>query len=215
MATSKNIKHRSRSVHTPVRPFQLRVDDTNPNQEVRIDIVPLIDVIFCILTFFILAAVAFSRQQAINLDLPKAATATPQMREMLLVSMDQFGEVYVEKERVVTRDELNQELRKYLVLNPKGSIVLNAARNVSYNKVIELLDSLREVGGDRVALATLPGESQKPMILNPDFETPNNTQLNIIPDASPNNQSETENPPPVVPLPPTDFLPKTETNNSN
>jgi len=58
----------------------------------------LIDVIFCILTFFILGAVGLSRQQAISLDLPKASTATTPMREMLVVSLDDFGQLYVEKQ---------------------------------------------------------------------------------------------------------------------
>ncbi len=226
MANSKLIKHRLRPKHTPVQPFNLKVDNANSNQEVNINILPLIDVIFCILTFFILAAVAFSRQQAINLDLPKATTATPQMREMLVVSLDEFGEVYVEKERLITRDDLNKELRRYLVLNPSGVIVLNAARNVSYNKVIDLLDSLREVGGDRVALATLPGESEKPMVLNPDLEAPNNLQLpntnslpnnpTQLPNTMPTNpQLPTETTPNSVPLPPTNSVPQPNINAPN
>lgn len=207
MANSKQIQHRVRPKHTPVKPFNLKVDNHNISQEINVNIIPLIDVIFCILTFFILASVAFSRQQAINLDLPKATTATPQMRQMLVVSLDEFGEVYVEKERLITRDDLNKELRKYLVLNPNGVIVLNAARNVSYNKVINLLDSLREVGGDRVALATLPGESNKPMVLNPDFDTPTNTNpLPVNPQLPTNSlpvnpQLPIENNPALVPPP--------------
>jgi biopolymer transport protein ExbD len=49
----------------------------DPNQNVHIEILPLIDVIFCILTFFILAAVGLTRQQAIDLDLPAANTGAP------------------------------------------------------------------------------------------------------------------------------------------
>jgi biopolymer transport protein ExbD len=212
MANSKHIKYspKPKHKHTPVQPFKLRIDNQNVTQEVSINLIPLIDVIFCILTFFILASVAFSRQQAINLDLPKATTATPQMREMLVVSLDEFGEVYVEKERLITRDDLNKELRKYLVLNPNGVIVLNAARNVSYNKVIELLDSLREVGGDRVALATLPGESNKPMVLNSDFDTPTNTNpLPINPELPLDNNQPN---PAIVPLPTTPEINSNSTN---
>jgi biopolymer transport protein ExbD len=41
-------------------------------------------------------------------------------------------------------------------------MVLNASKNVTYNQVVEVLDMLKEVGGDRVALATLAGKSQIP-----------------------------------------------------
>ena len=151
----------------PVRPLKLWLDDST-QEEVRIEIIPLIDVIFCILTFFILAAVGFSRQQAISLDLPKASTGAPQMREMLIVSLDDLGQVYVEQQ-AVTKNQLYQAIRNYHQLNPGGLMVLNAARNTSYNEVVEVLDMLREVGGDRVALATLPGESDSnPPPANPD-----------------------------------------------
>jgi biopolymer transport protein ExbD len=142
----------------PARPLKLWHDRTE-NQETRIEIVPLIDVVFCILIFFLLAAVSFSRQQALNLDLPKASTGTPQMREMLVVSLDELGQVYVE-EQLVTRNQLAQALQNYHQFNPNGLMVLHASRNVTYNEVIQVLNMLKEVGGDRVALATLPGESE-------------------------------------------------------
>ncbi|MGF1480174.1 MAG: ExbD/TolR family protein [Cyanophyceae cyanobacterium] len=147
-------KHNRRQDHVAARPLKLW-QDTSTAQEVRIEIIPLIDVIFCILTFFILAAVGFSRQQAIGLSLPQASTGTPQMREILVVSLDDLGQVYVEKQ-AVTRNQLQQAIRNYHQLNPGGLMVLNASRSASYNEVIEVLDLLREVGGDRVALATLP-----------------------------------------------------------
>jgi biopolymer transport protein ExbD len=133
-------------------------NDRPSDLDVRIEIIPLIDVIFCILTFFILGAVGLSRQQAINLDLPKASSGTPQMREMLVVSLDDFGRVYVEKQ-AVTRNQLTDNIKNYYQNNPNGVMVLHASRNASYSEVIQVLDLLRQVGGDRVALATLPGES--------------------------------------------------------
>jgi biopolymer transport protein ExbD len=140
------------------RPIKLWQDEHSHQSDVRIEIIPLIDVIFCILTFFILGAVGLSRQQAISLDLPKASTGTPQMREMLIVSLDDFGQVYVEQQ-LVTRNQLYEAIKNYHQFNPNGLMVLNASRTSSYNEVIQVLDMLRQVGGDRVALATLPGEA--------------------------------------------------------
>jgi biopolymer transport protein ExbD len=131
-----------------------------PVEEVRVEIIPLIDVVFCILIFFILAAVSFSRQQAISVDLPKASTGTPQGREILVVSLNDLGQVYVEQQPVVTKDEFYQKLQAYRKENPNGLMALYASTNATYNDVVQVLDLLREVGGDRVALATLPGESE-------------------------------------------------------
>ncbi len=157
--TRKPTSPRSKVPH-PARPLKLWHDHSH-EQEVRIEIIPLIDVIFCILTFFILGAVGLSRQQAIDLDLPKASTGSPQMREMLVVSLDDFGQVYVEKQPV-TMNQLYDALKNYHQFNPNGLMVLHASRNTSYNEVVQILDLLRQVGGDRVALGTLPGQSASP-----------------------------------------------------
>ncbi|MEB3160934.1 MAG: biopolymer transporter ExbD [Synechocystis sp.] len=146
------------SIYHPTRPLSLWQDSQHDQGEVRIEIIPLIDVIFCILTFFILGAVGLSRQQAISLDLPKASTGTPQMREMFVVSLDDLGQLYVEKQPV-NESQMMSALQNYHQYNPSGLIVLHASRNASYNDVVQLLDILRSVGGDKVALATLPGEN--------------------------------------------------------
>jgi len=161
---------RKNYVATPLKLWM----DQSATQDVKIEVVPLIDVIFCILTFFILASVTFSRQQAIRIDLPRASTGTPQMREMLIISLNEFGQLYVEQE-LVTKAQLYQALSNYRLLNPNGLMVLNANKEAKYNDVIETLDVLRQVGGDRVALATLPANPTevKPKLSQP-FGKPQN-----------------------------------------
>ncbi|MBF2050908.1 MAG: biopolymer transporter ExbD [Elainella sp. C42_A2020_010] len=146
--------------------MKIDLDSTEP--DVRIEIVPLIDVIFCILTFFILAAVTLTRQAAINVDLPRAASGTTQMRQILIVSVDPIGQAYVEK-LPVTKDQLYQAIVNFRQQNPEGMMVLYASRAASYNDVVQVLDLLRSAGGDRVALATLPGEGDTPNAPNTPF----------------------------------------------
>lgn len=144
-----------------------------PSEDVKIEIIPLIDVIFCILTFFILAAVGLTRQQAIDLDLPNASTGNPLppqglgaeaiQRERLYVSVDAIGQVYIDQQPV-TLDLLYDVLLQHQQVSPEGLIVLYASRDARYEDVIQVLDLLRSVGGDRVALATLPGESPESLI---------------------------------------------------
>lgn len=153
-----NKKNRSAPSSLAPRPLRLRID--THAEEVRVEIIPLIDVIFCILIFFLLAAVSFSRKQAISIDLPKASTATPQQRDILVVSLDDLGQLYVEQQPVTTKEQFLEKLKAYRQQNPNGLMALYASTNATYNEVVQVLDSLREVGGDRVALATLPGESQ-------------------------------------------------------
>jgi biopolymer transport protein ExbD len=134
----------------------MKIQLHSPIEEVQVPIIPLIDVVFCILTFFILAALQFTRQQAIGVDLPKASTGgASQAGQMLVVSIDATGKTYVDK-KPVTHNQLYQSLQSYHSSHPSGLMVLNASRSSSYNDVVQVLDLLRKVGGDHVALATIP-----------------------------------------------------------
>jgi len=134
-----------------------------PSEDVRLELIPLIDVIFCILTFFILAAVGLTRQQAIDLDLPSAETGQPipgqvgqgGISDRLYVSIDSLGQTYLDQQPV-TLDLLYDVLLQFNQVSPNGLIVLYASRDARYEDVVTVLDVLRSVGGDRVALATIP-----------------------------------------------------------
>ncbi len=155
----------------------------------------MIDVIFCILTFFILAAVGFSRQQAISVDIPKARTGTPQGQEILMITLDQSGEVYVEKERMLRKEQFKRKLEAYRQQNPGGLMALYASENARYNQVVQVLDFLREVGGERVALATLAGEL--PTSNQPATQPPGTS----VPGLDPNQQPGTSIPGITPPTP--------------
>lgn len=142
----------------------MKIHSDVPSEDVQIQIIPLIDVIFCILTFFILAALQFTRQQAIRVDLPRASTGTAlsvpglennRFREMLVVTIAPTSQLFLDK-TPVNQANLAQELQAYLQRNPNGMLVLNASPNIYYSDVIKVIDVMRAVGGSRVALATLP-----------------------------------------------------------
>jgi biopolymer transport protein ExbD len=153
----------------------MKIDTGNTDQSPHIDLVPLIDVIFCILTFFLLAGLQVSRQQAIGIDIPKATSGTPSARELLMVTLNDAGQIFLEQQPMVSSGQLVETVKQYRQAKPNSSIVLYAAKQVSYDKVVEVLDVLRGVAGDRVALATLPNDAvapTPPIVPNP-YGNPN------------------------------------------
>ncbi len=179
--------------------MKIRTDSTT--DEARIELIPLIDVVFCILTFFILASLQLTRQQAINVDLPKASTGETQMQKMLIVGIDTAGRTYIEQQ-LVNQDQLDRSLLRFRRWNPNGLIVLYAPKEARYNDVVSVLDRLRAIGGERVALATLPSSQEiKPPTnpLNPTLTAPGNLTPPFAPTA-PNSGGVL---PPISPLPPT------------
>lgn len=189
----------------------MKINLHSPIEEVQVPIIPLIDVIFCILTFFLVAALQFTRQQAINVDLPKATTGTSgQIPQSLIVSVDSIGQIYVEEQPVRT-DLLAQTLQSYSQKNPNAKMLLYASPSLSYNDVIQVLDAMRQVGGDRVALATLPASSTQPaqsVPLTPYFPTapgvepsPNSTPVAPLNPLGSSNTTPSPSQLPVFPIP--------------
>ncbi len=133
------------------------------NQTPRVEMIPLIDIIFCILTFFLLSGMQMARQQSLNVDIPAAKTAEAQTREILIVSLDAAGQAFIEQQPVTQLDVLLQQIKSYRITKPNSSIVLYASKQVKYERVIEVLDLLRQAGGDNVALATVT----EPAVPNP------------------------------------------------
>lgn len=145
----------------------MRLDIDEQQSDIQIELLPLVDVVFCILTFFILAAVG-SRQQAINLDLPSASTssalpptALTTGRDRLYISVDPIGRIYLDQDPILEQNLLGL-VSDFYTGNPAGIVVLYAARDSRYDDVVRVLDILRQVGGNRVALATLPAGTQVP-----------------------------------------------------
>lgn len=145
----------------------MKLDLDEQQSGVVIELLPLVDVVFCILTFFILAAVG-SRQQAINLDLPNASTgsalppaALTTGRDRLYISVDPIGRIYLDQDPILEQNLLGL-VNDFYTGNSNGIVVLYAAKDSRYDDVVRVLDILRSVGGNRVALATLPAGTQSP-----------------------------------------------------
>lgn len=176
----------------------MKINLNNSKDDVQVQIIPLIDVIFCILTFFLLAALQFSRQEAIrgiNLDLAKASSGTAipgsgkstpgspiKEGQRLVLHLDGLGQIYdisTPTQTPIPKDQLRSYLENYVKQNPTKPLVLNAARSASYNDVIETLDILRQVGGDRVSLGVVAGGADQTSPA-PSSTIPNQTIPNTV-----------------------------------
>ncbi|TAF57709.1 MAG: biopolymer transporter ExbD [Oscillatoriales cyanobacterium] len=161
--------------------FESSADDA------RIEILPLMDVIFCILTFFILGAVGLSRQQALTQNLPKASTGDSSMSQMLPVSIDASGQIYLSREtQPISFQDLAARLARHQQTSPNEPIVLYANPSVEYDRVMQVLDLIREIGGERATLGITPS-SRSALDRNSDLRQPLLSPLERL-RANPENQ---------------------------
>jgi biopolymer transport protein ExbD len=125
----------------------------------EINLVPMMDVLMAVLTFFIVISMTMTTgQNTIGVNLPKtdnsakASTTNPKEPEPFMVGINQQGQVLIQSQPV-ENFQLETQLRAYFQKSPQGLVVLQADKTLSYEKFAKVLGRIRAIGGDRVALA--------------------------------------------------------------
>ena len=124
-----------------------------PDVPPQINIVPMIDVIFAILTFFIMSTLFLGRFEGLTVNLPKAQSAKPQKTIRATVTLDKNGGLYLNKSPIQI-DALAVAVRQ---LNEPGKdlvVVLNADGEVTHDRVVAVMDQVRQIDGAKLAIAT-------------------------------------------------------------
>lgn len=118
----------------------------------RIEIVPLIDLMFLLMVSFVYAATTMTVHRALPVELPGAASAVPEREEHLAVTVDRAGSIFLEG-RAVSAEELAAAVRARVAEQPEIRISLDADRAAAYGEAVRVLDVLRRAGAERVRLS--------------------------------------------------------------
>jgi biopolymer transport protein ExbD len=118
----------------------------------QINIVPMIDVIFAILTFFIMSSLFLTRSEGLPVNLPQAQTAQSQQQSKITVTVDEQGNVFLESEPIQV-EELAEQVTT-LVGNQEQLVVINADEKVEHGQVTAVMDQLRTVEGVKLGIST-------------------------------------------------------------
>jgi biopolymer transport protein ExbD len=120
----------------------------------RIDLAPLIDVVFLLLVFFLLTS-SFVSRDAIDLELPASATSEPSPQPTLVVSVSTDGAVHVDGVRV-DRSRLESVLTASLSASGGSEVAVRADAGVDVGTLVAVLDAARAAGAASVSLGTKP-----------------------------------------------------------
>ncbi|MBD2354643.1 biopolymer transporter ExbD [Tolypothrix sp. FACHB-123] len=132
----------------------MRLPD-EPDIPAQINIVPMIDVIFAILTFFIMSTLFLTRSEGLPVNLPKAGSAQQQQQSSapITVTVDAAGKISVNR-KAVAIDVLPEQVRTFMGNNSEALVVINADERVNHGQVVAVMDRLRQVQGAKLAIAT-------------------------------------------------------------
>lgn len=126
----------------------------------ELNLVPMLDVLMTVLTFFIIVSMTLNGQQLLKVRLPGAGTGVDESGQpvttiktkALIIGLNENNELLLDN-HVSDLGELSQRMRKFLAENPEGIVILKADRELPYEQVAKTLLDLRNIGGERVSLA--------------------------------------------------------------
>ena len=138
----------------------LRDPRNRKNRTVRIELIPLVDTVFILLTFFVVSTTFILDRHGMKLQLPAASSVSKEKAEMTL-TIDSNKDLFFDKVPI-SLDQVKPTLEEALKTHPDLQIAINAHEATPYTMVIQVLDEVRLAGCYDVIL-----EAQKKSALLP------------------------------------------------
>lgn len=129
------------------RPF-LRVIEEDDS---LIDLTPMLDIVFIMLIFFVVSA-SFVKETGIDINRPQAHTASIREAANIKVAINEFDEIWIDKQRVDIR-AVRPLLERLHIENPQGALIIQADRKSTNNRLVQVMDAARQVGINGISIA--------------------------------------------------------------
>jgi biopolymer transport protein ExbD len=122
------------------------------SEKARIEIIPMIDVIFFLLVFFMISTLSMTINRGLPVNLPKAASSQKDLRESFNITVTQDGTLFLNKEQT-TLVELGQEVKAGLERDPELVVIISGDDQASHGAIVSVMDEVRLAGVSRLAIA--------------------------------------------------------------
>jgi biopolymer transport protein ExbD len=122
--------------------------------EARIEIIPLIDIMFFLLASFMLVSLSMVNLKSVKVNLPTAVTATPELKKDFVdISVDRQGGIFLDRKPYGVH-ELSSALAAAKKANPDVRVFISGDEDARHGAVMQALDAVRAAGIDKVAFET-------------------------------------------------------------
>ena len=124
----------------------------------RIEIIPLIDIIFFLLATFIMVSLSMTKNQGVQVALPSATSAASlgeqdEMEKAVTLSVNDKGEVFFNKDKI-TLAQLPLRLQQAKAAAKEPKVIINSDAGAYFKVVVAVLDEVRKVGILKVGINT-------------------------------------------------------------
>jgi biopolymer transport protein ExbD len=120
----------------------------------------MIDTIFFLLVFFMIASLAMTTMKGMPVNLPKSSAAKHRPMVKVVLTLTETGRYYIDKKEVAFGDVFS-EIKARVAENPKLVVVINCDKKQSWQKGIELADEAKRAGAELLTIATEPKSERR------------------------------------------------------
>ncbi len=132
----------------------MRLQSFQP-KKARIEIIPMIDTIFFLLVFFMIASLTMTTMKGMPVNLPKASAAKEKPAVKVVLTLTNSDKYYIDKKEVAF-DQVYDELKMRLDENPKLVVIINCDKQQQWERGIQLADEAKRAGAQYLTIATEP-----------------------------------------------------------
>jgi biopolymer transport protein ExbD len=138
----------------------MKVVSPLPQKKARLEIVPLIDIMFFLLASFMMVSLTMTKQRTVGVNLPAAASGQTSMKpDSISLAVDAGGRVYFEKQPIPL-EQLETLLREKLALNRDLPVYVSGDAATPHGAMVAVLDYIRRCGVTKVGFTVKTAESQ-------------------------------------------------------
>jgi biopolymer transport protein ExbD len=121
---------------------------------ISINITPLIDIVFLLLVFFMLAT-SFIQKSTIEVNLSSGETVQIEnQKNTIVLILNKKGQIYLNN-KLINVSNIKNEITKIINNNPKHKILIKSHKKIAVQKVIRLIEEVRLAGTDNIKLVNL------------------------------------------------------------
>ena len=115
-------------------------------------IIPMIDIIFFLLVFFMMNSLPTVAQKALSVQLPQAPSASAPAQLPVVFTLDAEGHITIDN-NPMSIDQAEAMIKQRIQENPNASVILQADKRAAHGQVVAIMDMLKQSGVKRLAIA--------------------------------------------------------------
>ena len=125
----------------------------NNESENSINILPMIDIIFAILSFFIISSLYLTKIDSIKVNLPKSSTAVREQNKPQIITVDNNEKIYFNSNEISLKN-ISALIRTNIENIEEPIVILRADTSVKHGLIVSLLDELRKIENLKIGIST-------------------------------------------------------------